>query len=302
MKNTKKITEGMSDKARYKILSKTVLNVANYNPSKMPIESATYAGLKTPNKTLARKVISLLGEQFNVYGDYRNADLELEFNVSRSTIRESVNKQIGVFDNMGKLLTCFGDVVENGIGIEAHTDKRRISDPSLKRMYVLMSAFQDEKNIIPVKMEIKELNNKPNKLYLFVSLYPIEKTAIVAPFDRKGSTSAPTVFDKGNFVFTNISIPQLVININPKDGDFLKYCPDMMLNEAQQAAKYVAIKKDNKTIKNKETLSVGSGRDISAVMRRQGQTSSSATTVTSGGNVKNNTKKNLRKKGGFWGL
>lgn len=302
MENTKKITQGMTDRERYKILKKKVLRVPSYNPIQLPSESEEIRQLQDAKSGVARTTLKKLAEEFALFDTYRNDDIELSFNVSSRTLKESVSKQKHGFENMAKLMTCFGAVVENAIGIEAHADKRVVEDSSLKNMYVLLGAFQDEKAIIPVKMEVKELRDAPNKLYMYVSLYPIEKVAVDnTRLDRKGSSRALATFDKSIATLDTISIPQLVKNINPLDEDFLKYCPDMMLDEAQQAAKYHAIEEDKKKMKNKESLSIGSGRDPSTLPKGAG-TSKPAPAAPNGGNVNKNTKKNAPKKGGFWGL
>ena len=304
MENTKKITQGMTDRERYKILKKKVLRVPSYNPIQLPNESEEMKRLQGAKSGIARTTLKRLAEEFALFDTYRNDDIELSFNVSSRTLKESVSKQKHGFENMAKLMTCFGAVVENAIGIEVHADKRVVEDSSLKNMYVLLGAFQEEEEaIIPVKMEVKELRDAPNKLYMYVSLYPIEKVAVDnTRLDRKGSSRALATSDKNITTLDIISIPQLVKNINPLDEDFLKYCPDMMLNEAQQAAKYHAIEEDKQKMKNKLSLSIGSGRDPSTLPKAGAGTSKSAPIAPTNVNVNKNTKKNVPKKGGFWGM
>ena len=65
-----------------------------------------------------------------------------------------------VFVSFAKMLTCFEDIIKNAELIEIHKD-RYVNTPrentNLKKIYVLISAFKDNEEIIPVKLEIKEL-------------------------------------------------------------------------------------------------------------------------------------------------
>ena len=92
-----------------------------------------------------------------------------------------------------------------------------------------------------------ELANK-NKLYMSVTLTKIKEADITAlPSDLTES-------DKTNQL-PNYNIAQLVKLVNPKDGDFLKYIPDALLNEEQIASKKVALNKQEKKL---QTLREGS--------------------------------------------
>ena len=185
-----------------------------------------------------------------------------------------------------------------------YKDKRRNSDTSLKNMYVLLGGFQDTKEIIPVKMEVKELSDAPNKLYMFVSLYPIEKVAVDhTQLDHKGSSYALATLRNSTSTIDTISISQFVKNINPLDKDFLKYCPDKMLSKEQRLSKYKAIEVEKLVEKNKQSISKGSGADVSKIRRGKNATPKTGNVTTSPVPSQQKTqKKNTSKKGGFWGL
>ena len=105
-------------------------------------------------------------------------------------------------------------------------------DLSLKRVYVLLSAYEDG-GIVPVQLEVKEYTDKNNKLYMAVTLNKIS-TEVKAL--RRGQNS-PLI--NASSVDT-ISVRELVEKINPSDGKFLRYIPDGMLNDEQIAAKRAA--------------------------------------------------------------
>lgn len=116
------------------------------------------------------------------------------------------------------MLTCFDEVVENAIGIEAHNRNSEgyKVDLTLKEVYVLASAFEDGNDIIPVKLEVKEFSDKKNTLYIAIALESIKKDEIVGQGNTEnGVTQYPTSFD--------ISIADLLKNVNPLDKNFLKY-------------------------------------------------------------------------------
>lgn len=96
--------------------------------------------------------------------------------------------------------------------IEAHNDKykgTRREDPSLKSVYVLLSALKENENtIIPVQFEIKEFIDKENKLYLAVTLNKIE-------VNISGQTFAELSDENNPPLTSDISITEIIKNINP---------------------------------------------------------------------------------------
>ena len=60
------------------------------------------------------------------------------------------------------MFSVFDDIVSNAIGVEVH-NRNKVGykpDPTLNAVYVLIGAFNDGKYIVPVKLEIKEFNDK----------------------------------------------------------------------------------------------------------------------------------------------
>ncbi|MDO4608726.1 MAG: hypothetical protein Q4B40_06010 [Clostridia bacterium] len=131
--------------------------------------------LKTNDKKILFRKI---GEEFGIYGKYKNLDVSIEFEFTKRGIKESVNKQKNNYDIFVKMLSCFESVVNNAIGIEVHNrnSENYKTDITLKNCYVLVSAFVDDVMIYPVKLEIKEFVDKPNKLYLAITGDGIKKT------------------------------------------------------------------------------------------------------------------------------
>lgn len=219
------IRDGMSDAERYNILvNKSIENVPKVDNEKLRL---TMAKLPTPVDEAyslkgndRKKLFVKLGEEFNVFKNYENKDIELSFEFTKERMRESEQKQNGNYETFAKMFSVFDEVIERAVGIEVHnrnSDGYK-TDPTLNEMYVLVSAFEDGENIIPVKLEIKEFNDKENKLYVAVALESIKKNEVVKEGNTKNSvTQASRSF--------NISLSQLLINVNPNDTDFLKYIP-----------------------------------------------------------------------------
>lgn len=131
------------------------------------------------------------------------------------------------------MLSCFGDVVDSAIGIEAH-NRNEIGykpDPSLNNMYVLVSAFRDGGLITPVKLEIKEFNDKANSLYVAIALesFPADKvTEKKSRIVTEGTTNngvAQTIPP------LTIKLADLFANVNPNDESFLKYVLKQFLSD-----------------------------------------------------------------------
>ncbi len=241
--NLQKISIGMSEKERYEILKDKKILLADVNTEDYEKVINNYPDLlnKRLKKSQATKLLKKVGEEFEVYGNYKNEDIELDFEFGKNNLDESVTKQKSNYDSFTKMLSCFSDVINNAVGIEAHNRNNEgyKEDVTLKQMYVLCSAFLDGDTIIPVKMEIKEFIDKPNRLYVAVALEGIKKDRVVSmgvPNNRSHVRTSPVT----------ISISEILKNVNLNDKDFVKYIPkqffensdtDYELSDSDQYAK-----------------------------------------------------------------
>lgn len=237
-----RMTSDMTEQERYDKLKDLSLTVtASVNQDAISEAEAKYGtdirdGVRLKSndrKKLFQKIASIFG----VTRDYRNQDIELEFGFSNENLSESLNKQKRYYYSYLKMLSCFENVVDSAIGIETHNRNEAgyKVDPTLKNMYVLVSAFQDGENITPVKLEIKEFSDKPNTLYVAIALDSIQSDKIgnkKSGIATEGNTvsgvtqSAPPL---------TISLADLFANVNPQDSSFLKYVPTQFLTEQQIA-------------------------------------------------------------------
>lgn len=185
----------------------------------------------------AATIIRELAKKFKSFGVYENENVEVEFELTGGGLNESISQQInrtGSTYDLARLIPILADVVNGAVPIETHQDVKK---DHLKRVYVLFSAFNDEGNMIPVQLEVKEYkdSNKKPKLYVVVTLNN-KKTGVAETGVPQGNQAASRP------VF-NIKLADIIKDVNPSNGDFLMYLPDQMLSEEQRLAKWDAIDK-----------------------------------------------------------
>ena len=224
----KRITKGMSDSERANILkNKHIKNI----PSVKNISSENIKTWEDIDKLFGankRNVIHKVAREFGVFKEYINEDVSLIFEFTHNNFRETYGKQKKNFKSFAKLFSVFDQVIENAVGVEIHNRNKDGYKPdvTLKNVYVLLSAFEDGNSIVPVKLAVKEFKDKSNKLYVAIALETIKKTEV----SKQGNTSNGVTQSSRS---VNISIPDLVSKIKPKDIDLLKYIPNQLLSEEQ---------------------------------------------------------------------
>lgn len=185
----------MSEKERAAELRQMTLTPAAYHPERLPENGRELEQLVNTYKSRAKQLIKPLAEKFGVFKSYRNEQVELEFQYSKSSLEESLYKQnerTREFDSFAKMLSCFDEVVENAQPVYIHDDKyrgTRREDKNIENIYVLVSGYEDE-GLVPVELLIKEFKNQPNKLYVSVTMHKIKGTDLEAqPELSKGVNS-----------------------------------------------------------------------------------------------------------------
>lgn len=242
-----KITLNMDESARADIIRKTRLNVVEFTDESAELSSKEVIKLKNTYKSNAQKILKQLCEKFDVFKNYNNEDIEINFNYSRASLRESVHKEnerSANFHDFAKMLYVFDDVVANAQAIETHTDKyveTKRENRNLKQVYVLMSAFKDGDFIIPVEFNIKEfVDEVKNQLYVSVTLQKMKA-------DLMGTASEQSSYHIPKSTF-NYSLYDIIKNVNPSDKEFLKYIPDELLSKEQQARKNIALSQEKERL------------------------------------------------------
>lgn len=247
METPSKITVDMSETDRAKILKEKSI-VAVPVVEGIPLEKIkkleNVTSWEDINKLFGnkkRQLIQKIAEEFGVFKEYINSDINVSFEFSKNNFRESYHKQKINYEQFAKMFSVFDKVIENAVGIEAHNRNKAgyKFDSTLNNVYVLISAFEDGNLIVPVKLEVKDFNDKQNTLYVAISLEAIKKAEV----SKQGTTENGVAQNSRS---ATISIPDLFAKINPKDKNFLKYIPDEFLNNEQIKAKKEALEAEAK--------------------------------------------------------
>ncbi|MCC8160069.1 MAG: hypothetical protein LIO53_01890 [Oscillospiraceae bacterium] len=262
-----KITADMSDEERAEILKNTSIKLAEYTGNSEDLSEKKITQLQNTYRKQAGKTLRELGDKFGAFKDYSNENVELDFNYSHNSLNESVHKQGNIsndYSDFAKMLYIFDDVVNNAVPIAVNTDKytgTKKENQNLKYDYVLLSAFEDGNNIVPVEFHIKEFNenySKENKLYVSITLGKIksEGTVLAQSTDQMNGQQSSTRVSSDE-----ISIPDLLKEVNPEYGNFYKYIPSELLSDKQNASKGVAVKDEDYRLK------VLRGEDVSDMLK-----------------------------------
>ncbi len=244
-----KITVDMDEQKRTEILKKASLDVVEAKSDALKLSFEEVEILESRCKSKAEKILKELCEKFGIFKKFYKKDIDLEFNYSKSSLSESSHKQYErnpTYSDFAIMLSMFDSVISNAQPIEVHTDKytgTKREDTNLKQSYVLISAFKNGEFIVPVEINIKEFKNgQENKMHMTVTLKKIRADILAPATNLHSHQSTPSTL--------NISIADLIKNVNPSDSDFLRYVPNEMLNEAQIKAKKEALEKDIQKIES----------------------------------------------------
>lgn len=247
----KRITADMSEEERYEILKdRDIVSIPTVDKIPFKVLESIEKDLNVGNisswedinkhfRNKKRNLILKIASEFGVFKEYKNLDIGLTFEFSKNNFRESYGKQKKDYESYAKMFSVFDEVVDKAVGIEVHNrnEEGYKPDVTLNNAYVMASAFESENFIYPVKLEVKEFNDKQNTLYVAVSLGAIKKTEV-----SKQGTTDNSVAQNSRSV--NVSIHDLFKNINSQDVNFLKYIPSQFLTNEQKEA--VRIYKQNK--------------------------------------------------------
>lgn len=203
---------------------------------------------------------------------YRNENIEVKFNFSNSSYKKSASEQLIRKNNAKNFLYMVNDfrnIVTNAVPIEIHSD--RIKNGALKSTRVLVGAFWNGDNVVPVEITIKEyIDSKTEpKLYMAVTINKEGDTVIAGNSKIKLDSStlaSPSI----------ISLSDLVKGVNSNNKDFLKYFPDSMLSSEQIGYKKTAL--ENERIKYE-------GKNAANVLPTAAQNETSTVTTNDNSNV-----------------
>ena len=200
--------------------------------------------------TAINEAFKSIFDEKKIFVDYYNDDTKKNVFFSKTNMNESLHKmQITENNiiNMYKAFSMLKDIVKNAKLIEIHDDIYSVNSEgsNIKNVYTLLGGFYDKK-IVPVELLVKEYRDKTKSgLYVVLTIKETEAEVVKAPNDKDTEelTSIPAS--------VTFNVADIIKNINPDDGEFLKYCPDPLLSETQLNSKKEAIEKRNKRIEQK---------------------------------------------------
>lgn len=218
----------MNEQQRYELLKRKTVKVVPYNADRLAEDKVDLESLKNSSIKQAKPKLKELAKRLGILGQYSNDSIKIEFNYGNNNISESINKQNVIktsnkFVNFAKMLSCFESIIENAQLIEVHRDDEGHNEaPNFLKAYVLVSAFRDGNEILPVKFLIKEYDRMDNILYVSITLQKINEAKHYGQRTLKehispGSTSL------------DISIADLLSRIN--DEALKKYIPKQFFSE-----------------------------------------------------------------------
>lgn len=257
------ITRGMTDAERYEILKDRTISVTAKTQTDKLCSIEEKIGQSAENAILLtetdrKKLFVKIGQEFGVFKGYSNSDVKLTFNFSKGNLKESVGKQRKNYSDFAKMLSCFDEIIDSAIGIEVHNRNAEgyKPDPTLKDAYVLISAFEDGSDVIPVKLEVKEFIDKDNSLYVAIALESIKKDEVV----KQGNTENGVTQNSRSSM---IRIADLFSKINPVDTSFLKYVPAQFLSQSDEAEQN---QQRTNTLTDRDILDIAEKRGITETL------------------------------------
>ena len=182
--SNKKITVDMSDSDRAAILKNSNIDICNVsNTSVLGID---FDNLENNIKSAVEKDLLKKLNELGFLKKYRSSAIDVQFELTGKGIRKSLNSQENSYGgskaDFAKAILNIEKLLDNALLIETHTDKGKGTQREnrrLKQVYVLMSAMQDGRYIIPVQFEVKQYVDDNNRLYLAVALTKIETGVMV---------------------------------------------------------------------------------------------------------------------------
>ena len=174
-------------------------------------------------------------------------DIKFDFQITKTNgLKKSLNNQLdygGSYGDLARALINLDKIIPNSVLIDAYT-KDRYEDTSranerFEGGYVLLGAFQDSENIIPVKLTIKKETGRDGNLYVVVAMTKIKRTSVMGSKGATPNGVEPSLPVTGSAY----SLQQIISQVNTADKDFLKYLPDGFLSEEQIKTKHESIEK-----------------------------------------------------------
>lgn len=260
-----KITAEMTDAERYQELKNKKITAPYYNGE---VNTLIVEELEGKINNEAKKAVVKIAEKLGILEkDINVKDLNVDIRISRSSLRESIDKK-ATPEQIAKLLPVFVPAVEQSILLERHNN-RYYYDYETVYFDNLVGAYIEGDYVIPIRFGLKHSKTGASTLYIVIDQNKIvadQLTKIKKDIGHQAATPELSGESKSS-LYVTYSLSQIAKFVNSKD--LLRYLPDQMLNEEQHKAKWEAIaetiKKTNDKNDKKYAEYIAKGDERSAV-------------------------------------
>lgn len=239
---------GLTDEQRYQLLKGTMIKIADATSKMTKQDIRHYNGMRTDK---AKTEFTKLARKFNVIKNtgtqqYTNKYMNgTQVDFSNNSLRVSVQHQFNRFGTFAALMPVFDETFTNAVPVLMHGDRylHTVNDKSDIDSYaILLGGFVYNNHLIPVQFEIKEYKNRgKDSLYIVATM-------------KKGTVVKPgTSFDvtAGSRIPSEISIEDLISEVNPTQKNLLTSIPSAFLTKWQKTGKTEGIEEQGRYIQNK---------------------------------------------------
>ena len=214
MKELSKITHDMSEHERADYLSNLKIKIIKITNTADKTISKIFQSIKNNSLSYQQKYIVLFAKQMNILKEYKNiGNTNITASFSTTNLRESIHKSAEIY---GLLHTLFNleKVIKYSIKIEEHKDIN--NDPNIKLIHEFISILNIYKNLLMVKITIKELysSSENNTIYSVSSLEAIKKIenashSMSEQFVQALSADAPLSTINLTLLFKHVNSPDI---------------------------------------------------------------------------------------------
>ena len=226
------LTMDMTETERYNELKdKTLYVVESADQSQYQEKLDSIDSMPPKAKSKVEKEIYALAEELGILRTpMTTPDIKFDFQITKTNgLKKSLNNQLdygGSYGDFARALINLDKIITNAVLVDAYTQDRyantsRAND-RFEGGYVLLGAFQDSENIIPVKLTIKKDAGRDGNLYVVVAMTKIKRTSVMGSKSATHNSVEPSLPVTGS----TYSLQQIISNVNTADADFLKYLPD----------------------------------------------------------------------------
>ena len=236
-RNVSKITAEMTDAERYEILKDKKITAPYYNGE---MDSLIAEELEGKINSAAKKAVVEIAEKIGILKkDINIKDLNVDVRVSKSSLRESIDKK-ATPEQLAKLLPLIVPVAEDAVLIERHHN-RYYHDTDTVYFDNLISGYIDNDAFVPIRFGLKNSGSGQTRLYVIVDQNRISIDKIKNSTGHQAAAPDNSGASKSSLRAT-YSIADIIQFVKSKD--LLRYLQNEMLNDEQRKAKWEAIKEN----------------------------------------------------------